>query len=157
MGERGPLPKPYARRRNRRHSSGKVIAVARPSMPRSLAGEARAEWRRIVPELEKIGLLATIDRAALIRYCSAWADWCELSDLLTRSGKLIRGQKGNLIRNPLWFLKQDAEQTVTDLARQLGLTPVSRLRAGIEHEMPDDEDERPGLTAIEEYRRRLEA
>lgn len=157
MGERGPLPSLYARRRNYRQTSGKVVTIARPPMPRSLPAEAKAEWRRVVPELESIGLLAVIDRGVLIRYCTAWADWCELEDLLRRSGKLIKGQKGNFVRNPIWLMKRDAEQTVTELARLLGLTPVSRLRAGVAHQRPaDPEEEREYTTTIEEYRRRLD-
>jgi phage terminase small subunit len=31
-------------------------------------------------------------------------------------------------------MRRDAEQTLIELGRQLGLTPVSRLRAGITHE-----------------------
>ncbi len=133
----------------------KTILIARPPMPRELTGEARAEWRRIVPELERAGMLARVDRGMLLRYCAAWADWCELRELLGRSGKVIRGQKGNLVRNPLWLLLQDAERTLTELARQLGLTPASRLRAGIVHERPDDGREDRRLTIMEEYRRKL--
>ena len=156
MGERGPLPTGYARRRNKRHTSGQFVTIARPPMPRTLPPEAKAEWRRVVPELEDIGILATIDRAVLIRYCVAWADWCELARLLERSGKLIKGQKGNLVRNPLWLMKRDAEQAIAELARQLGLTPAARLRAGVVHERPVDPDQpSPGTIAIEEYKRRL--
>jgi P27 family predicted phage terminase small subunit len=127
-------------------------------MPRTLPEEAKAEWRRVVPELESMGIVATIDRGILIRYCVAWADWCELARLLERSGKLIKGQKGNLVRNPLWLMKRDAEQTLTDLARQLGLTPAARLRAGVRHERPPDpEEESRGMIAINEYKRRLGA
>ena len=156
MGERGPLPKPYARRRNKRWTSGKHVAIARPPMPRNLPAEAKAEWRRVVPELEEIGLLATIDRGVLIRYCTAWADWVELQGLLERSGKLIRGQKGNFVRNPLWFMKQDAEQTVAELGKQLGLTPVARLRAGVVHDRPKEEEEEHHYPrTLEEYRRMI--
>ena len=158
MGERGPLPLPYARRRNKRHNSGKFVTIARPPMPRTLSGEAKAEWRRIVPELAAIGILATIDRGVLIRYCTAWADWIELQALLQQSGKLLKGARGHFVRNPLWFMKQDAEQTLTELGRQLGLTPVARLRAGIVHEVSEDpEEEESNLAIIEEYRRRLAA
>lgn len=131
---------------------------ARPPMPRTLPAEAKAEWRRVVPELESIGLLATIDRGVLIRYCVAWADWVELHGLIQQSGKLLKGAKGNLVRNPLWLMKWDAEQTVTELGRQIGLTPVSRLRAGVAHERPEEpEEELASLAVIEEYRRRLGA
>jgi P27 family predicted phage terminase small subunit len=124
-------------------------------MPRSLKGEARSEWNRVVPELEEIGVLASVDRALLIRYCTAWADWVELEGLLQKSGKLIRGQKGNLVRNPIWLLRRDAEETVTDLGRQLGLTPLARLRSGIVHERPQIDEPSPSVLAMEEYKRRL--
>jgi P27 family predicted phage terminase small subunit len=129
--------------------------VSRPAMPRNLPAEAKAEWRRIVGELETAGLVASIDRAVLIRYCTAWADWVELQGLLERSGKLLKGARGHFVRNPLWFMKQDAEQTLADLGRQLCLTPGARLRAGIAHERPPEPGESPALIAIEEYKRQL--
>jgi len=158
MGERGPLPKPYARRRNRRHTSGKYVTIARPAMPKDLPEEAKAEWRRMVPELEEIGLLAKVDRGVLIRYCTAWADWVELQGLLAQSGKVLKGARGHLVRNPLWFMKNDAEQTVTDLGRQLGLTPAARLRAGVVHERapePVREVDFPYQEFWEERKRRI--
>ena len=136
--------------------SAHAVRVARPKMPPDLAPEAKAEWRRVVPQLEDMGVLATIDRALLIRYCTSWAEWHELEAALRKSTKLIRGQKGNLVRNPLWLLRRDADERVTDLARQLGLTPTARLRAGVVHERPPDpreDDER--VAVIDEYRQRL--
>ena len=44
-----------------------------PTQPDWLLREAKAEWRRVVPELERMGLLTTVDRAALATYCQAWA------------------------------------------------------------------------------------
>lgn len=156
MGERGPLPTPYARRRNKRHTTGQRVTIARPAMPRSLAPEAKAEWHRVVPQLEEIGMLAMIDRGVLILYCTAWSDWVELDGLLQGSAKLIRGQKGNLVRNPVWLLRRDAEETLVELGRQLGLTPVARLRSGIIHERPPDpEEEAAKAFDFDEYRRRL--
>ncbi|MGB2694771.1 MAG: phage terminase small subunit P27 family [Dehalococcoidia bacterium] len=159
MGERGPLPVPHARRRNPRRVAGKVVTAKRPPMPADLPAEARAEWRRVVPVLDEIGVLATVDRGALIRYCTAWADWVELEELIRRSGKLIKGQKGNLVRNPLLLVRSDVEATLSDLGKQLGLTPAARLRADIRHERPEEpsEEEARRVTAIDAYRRRLEA
>lgn len=156
MGERGPLPTPHARRRNKRARAGdRRIMVARPRMPSVLKGEARAEWRRIVPELERAGLLATVDRGILVRYCVAWADWCELNANLQRSSKLIRGARNNLVRNPIFLMRSEVEQTVSDLGRQLGLSPNARIRVGVIHEPAPEEEENTAITAIEEYRQRL--
>lgn len=126
-------------------------------MPKRITGEAREEWRRIVPELENMGLLALVDRAVLVRYCTAWADWCEIDDQLSATGKLIKGARngGGVVRNPLWLMRSDAEATLSDLGRQLGLTPAARLRAGVKHELPEEEEDTTAPAAIEDYRRRL--
>lgn len=121
--------------------------VARPAMPRSLTGEAKAEWRRVVPELEKMRLLATVDRAVLIRYCRAWADWHDIDEKLRATGLLVQGRHSGLVRNPLWMMRSDVEATLSDLGKQLGLTPAARSRAGVDHRPPppaaptEDEDD----------------
>lgn len=148
MGERGPLPKPYVRRRKRRPNE-QAVTIARPKMPSNLSDEAKAEWRRVVPQLEEMGVIASIDRGLLIRYVTAWADWLELDRLLQQSSKLIKGQKGNLVRNPVWLLRRDADETVTELARQLGLSPMARMRAGVLHERPEPKESRHTFTEEE--------
>ncbi|MDA1148176.1 MAG: hypothetical protein O3A76_16385, partial [Chloroflexi bacterium] len=50
---------------------------------------------------------------------------------------LVKGKDGHLVRSPLWLMRRDAERVVTDLGRQLGLTPDARVRAGIKHESPE--------------------
>ena len=156
MGERGPVPIPHARRRNKRPNSDKSIEVSAPSMPDDFDGEAAAEWERIVPEIEAMGLLATLDRAALIRYCRAWADWCELDEKLRATGMLVKGRRDGLVRNPLWMMRSDIENTLRELGKQLGLTPAARLRAGVKHEMPAIDDGNQRAFDIDEYRKRLQ-
>lgn len=155
MGTRGPLPKPNARRRNKRETNGK-LRTARPPMPPGLPVEAQREWRRIVPVLEQMGTLTVIDRAVLIRYCVTWADWVDINDLLGKTARLIKGRDGNLVRNPLWLLRKDAGLALDAMAIQLGLTPAARLRTGIEHEPAvAAEASRAGPTALDDYRRAL--
>ncbi len=157
MGSRGPVPIPHARRRNKRPGAGRRITVGHPPLPRNLAKEAKYEWKRIVPELEAAGLLATLDRGVLIRYCRAWQDWCDLDVKLLATGMLVRGARQNeLVRNPLWLMRRDAEATLIDLGKQLGLTPAARLRQGVKHEQPDKEVS-VAPAAIADYRRRLKA
>ena len=153
MGARGPVPSPYARRRNVSQVRG-TVTTTRPAMPRELAPEAKAEWRRVVAVLEEIGALHTVDRSFLIRYCSAWAEWVELDALVAKSGRLVRGQKGNLVRNPLWLMRRDAGQALNELGAQLGISPTARLRNGVRHEWREP-NAAPDPTAIEEYRRML--
>ena len=154
MGERGPLPIPYARRRNRRSNRGKRIGVSRPKMPDNLPAESVAEWDRIVPEIEAMGLLAVVDRAVLIRYCRAWSDWCEIDGKLQATGLLVKGRLDGLVSNPLFLMRSEVEATLSDLGKQLGLTPSARLRQGVEHESQELGDS-SAPAAIDDYRTRL--
>lgn len=149
MGERGPVPIPHARRRNKKNSSGKTVAVEAPNKPDILEGEAQAEWDRIVPELESMGLVATVDRSLLIRYCRAWSDWCDVDKNLQATGMLVKGRRDGLIRNPLFLLRNDLESVLSDLGKQMGLTPAARLRAGVTHEMPLEQESSTPLVMAE--------
>lgn len=155
MGDRGPLANPNARRRNARPAPVAEVAASTPAMPRTLKGEAAAEWKRIVPELEQMGVLATVDRAVLVRYCVTWADWVECNDLLQGSGKVVRGKDGQLVRNPVWLLRRDAETTLADLGRQLCLSPVARIRSNVKHTQDEQSSDGPTLSEIAEYRKRV--
>lgn len=43
-----------------------------PERPEHLSVEAAAEWDRITPHLQQLGLISQIDRAALSAYCTNW-------------------------------------------------------------------------------------
>ncbi len=156
MGERGPTPIPHARRRINKPSTGKVVPVEAPKMPADLKGEAAAQWKRVVPEIEAMGLIATLDRSVLIRYCRAWADWHKIDGLLG-DNLLVRGARNGVVRNPLWMMRSDVETTLEALEKQLGLTPAARLRAGVKHEEPDVDEGKARIVAIEEYRKKFRA
>lgn len=55
------------------------FARGAPEMPLFMSDEAKAEWRRIVPELTRMKLLKHIDRASLAAYCEAWSRFVELT------------------------------------------------------------------------------
>ena len=78
VGSRGPKPLPEnvkaftgGRTRPLRAadlSDGVHPEVGLPDMPKHLSREARAEWKRVTPELLELGLLTRIDRTALELY-----------------------------------------------------------------------------------------
>lgn len=53
--------------------------IETPGCPKHLLPEARKEWKRIAPELEKLRLISKLDRASLAIYCQeyAWLAWHE--------------------------------------------------------------------------------
>ena len=99
-------------------------------MPRDLSPEAKAEWRRVVPEIEAMGLLATVDRAILIRYCTAWADWVELEGLLSTLGQGREGSAGPPGPEPDLVheagRRADAGRDGQAVGTDAGLTPARR-------------------------------
>ena len=67
----------------------------RPRCPEWLDPAAKAKWRALVPELERLGLLTRLDGDALAAYCQAWAEVREATRTLRRDRgrKLTRNQK----------------------------------------------------------------
>jgi len=62
--------------------------AAIPKCPRHLDKEAKKEWRRMVKELEPLGVLTRLDKAVLARYCQGSSKLAALKEEL------------NTIKNP---------------------------------------------------------
>ena len=93
MGARGPKPLPANVHLLRGNPSklplGDLVDALQPEVeiphcPRHLLPEARKEWKRITPELERYGLISKLDRGALSLYCQAWARWVWAEEQLQR-------------------------------------------------------------------------
>jgi P27 family predicted phage terminase small subunit len=121
--------------------SGKPALPAKPNPPSWLKGEGLAEWRRVTPELFRLGRLAALDRGCLAMYCSWWQHLVQIRAELQESGFTAIGQKKNVVVAPLWREYRDCTAMVTKLAKELGLTPDARLRqSSVPIEEDDDSD-----------------
>lgn len=101
------------------------------------------EWNRIVPELYKLGLLTTVDQAALELYCSQYSIYRQALKDISNEGSLTTSN----IRNgekalPQVAIAREAAKTIKALCVEFGLTPSSRSRISIPGENPDDEMEK---------------
>lgn len=153
MGARGPAPTPSKLKKLRGNPGRRKIndrepqpAEATPTIPTWLQGEARAEWKRIVPELRTLGLLTLIDRAALVAYCQAWAELVACTKILQDEGRIITepivdkegDHIGDKIRaHPIVRMQRDAFARVKVFAAEFGFTPASRSRVKV----PDKPDQ----------------
>ncbi|MFD0344019.1 phage terminase small subunit P27 family [Streptomyces sp. NPDC127117] len=112
-----------------------------PEAPDWLDEEAVAEWGRIVPELDRLGVLALVDRAALSTYCAAWSKFVKAEQLLQEDDLVAERRTGNgPAKHPGWQIWREAATTVAALAKELFITPSSRLRSV----KPEDDDANPG-------------
>jgi len=115
---------------------------ALPPCPGHLDEEAKAEWGRISPELVRLGLLASIDRAALAAYCQAWSRWVDAETNLRKYGAVIKTPKGYPIQNPYLGIANTAIDLMRKFLTEFGMTPSSRSRisAGAEQGPPIEDE-----------------
>jgi P27 family predicted phage terminase small subunit len=168
MGKRGPAPKPTklkilagnpGRRPINTHEPQPTRGI--PSQPSWLSAEARAEWKRITPELDRLGVLTLVDRSALTAYCMAHAELYEASRLLNREGRIITvevfardsGIKVGTRKtvHPAVKLQREAFRLVKQFLGEFGLTPASR--SNLKAPPADDANEDPLQTLINSSKR----
>jgi P27 family predicted phage terminase small subunit len=104
-----------------------------PKCPAHLDKIARTEWRRIAAELAAIGLLTSVDRAALAAYCAAWSRWVVAETKLAKFGSVIKSPKSGFpIQNPYVGIANTAMTQMRAFIVEFGMTPASRSRINIE-------------------------
>lgn len=108
-----------------------------PEAPAFLTGEAAAEWDRQTTELARLGVIAKLDRAALVVYCDAWASFAAASEALAAAPATPKRSKGKrrrprglnaTKRRSLERDKRAAAEMLLKLAGQFGFTPAARTR-----------------------------
>lgn len=154
MGRRGPPPQPTKLRVLHGNPGKRPLNKqepqpkrGRPSCPRWLTGEARKEWKRVVPELERLGLLTIVDRTALATYCQAWARYVEAEAMITRYGSILKSEKSDYIQvSPYATISKQNALLVKAFCQEFGLTPASRTRIAAPKAAPESD-------AVEEWLR----
>lgn len=141
MGQRGPKPTPTkllemrASRWAKSRPHEPQLPAEKPAMPDFLGDEAKAIWKKLIPQLYKAGLLARIDGWMLARYCIAWVEWQHAGSWLTEYGQssVVVNAQGNPLRAELWpqarlFLALAAE--LRRIEQHFGMSPSARAALG---------------------------
>ena len=111
-----------------------------PYAPRWLGDDAKAEWRRMVKALMKLGLYTDIDRTALEMYCQAYGRWLKAELECTDQGEVLRSEEtGNLYQNPWYWVANREWEKLRKMLPEFGLTPSARTRLHIDE--PEEVDE----------------
>ncbi|WAJ30951.1 phage terminase small subunit P27 family [Antarcticirhabdus aurantiaca] len=100
--------------------------------PDWLAGEARAEWDRVLPLLVERKILTDADMASFENYCISIGRVRQLEKLLAAE-----------FDAPTFRAQDKAMATARLLAAELGLTPVSRSRPSIREDAEADDGQNP--------------
>jgi P27 family predicted phage terminase small subunit len=104
-----------------------------PDCPEWLCDDAKAEWARICPQLERLGLLTQVDMAAMVGYCESWAQYKKSMEFLHKHGEVypIKNEDGSikyLQQVPQVSIANKALGNIRAAASQIGLSPSDRGR-----------------------------
>jgi len=134
MGRRGPRPQPTALKLVRGNPGKRPLPKdePRPTLgigpcPESLCEEAKAEWVRVVVELEKLEMLTRVDSPSLEAYCGAVVMMRQARKAITADGLVLNGKFGP-VKNPAVQIHRDCAALVRQFAAEFGLTPSARTR-----------------------------
>jgi P27 family predicted phage terminase small subunit len=146
MARPGTKPKPTklkvleGTRKDRVNQSEPSPPKVAPECPKWLLDEAKAEWNRMAPILEQMGLLTSIDKAAFAGYCQAYAKWRGAEEFLKEHGTTYkipkRGKDGKVISIymapfPEVAIARASLEQVRQFCVEFGLTPSSRGRISL--------------------------
>lgn len=121
----GPKPAPTALKQLAGNPGKRALpqepkpAGGAPPCPDWMPAEGRAQWARVVPELDRLKLLTKVDGAVLEAFCALYAEFVAT----VRTGESLKAA----MLGPLRFY-----------AGELGLTPAARARLAAP---PGQEDE----------------
>lgn len=161
---RGRRPKPAAAKKAAGNPGKRKLNEREPkfsvgtSCPGWMPPDAKAEWKRVYPELTNSKVLTKVDRATLVSYCLAWADVKTLTEFLNTQKRMVVRTGTTVKPLPEIAIRQAAITTMMQAADRLGMTPSARSRIqGVQPEPEDplaelmkkrDEGQRPPLSIV---------
>ena len=132
---RGRKPQPTALRRARGNPGKRGYNKAEPQPPKELpdcpphlSDVARAEWDRVAETLHDIGVLTTIDRAALAAYCQAYGRWVEAEEQMKKTPAMLKTPSGYVQQSPWLSVANKQLELMGRYMTELGMTPAARTR-----------------------------
>jgi P27 family predicted phage terminase small subunit len=103
-------------------NTGPAFRRIAPNPPTWLSAEAAAEWKRVVPGLQRLDILKPEDRAVLAAYCETWATFVDAIRQQHRDGLTIEAKQGTLA-HPAVGIARSAARELRAFAAHFGLTP----------------------------------
>jgi P27 family predicted phage terminase small subunit len=114
-----------------------------PECPSWLTDEAKAEWQRVAPALERLGLLTEVDGTALAAYCEAYSRWRAAEEIIAREGLTYENVRlGRIAQHPAVPIARQMMDQIRAYCSEFGLTPSARGRMTLP-EVPSGEDDSP--------------
>lgn len=147
MARPGPAPTPThlrivrGDRKDRINTNEPKPKKSQPKCPTWLSDDAKVIWRRTAKQLKAMGLLYEADQDILSAYANAVVNYMRSTELVDKSGVLIKGRRDGVVTNPAVRVQRDAAMLIRHLAGELGLTPSARSRLQTGQDVASDDDD----------------
>jgi P27 family predicted phage terminase small subunit len=127
--------------REDRHGGGIQVAAVLPEPPERLPEVGQEEWRRIAPELHKVGLLSNLDLTALEMYCRLFCRWLAAEKELEGDDSLVMKTKtGYQAQSAYLNIANACIKQMQSIMGEFGMTPATRARMKAMVEQPKQLD-----------------
>lgn len=115
----------------RAKSKTQLTSDVATAAPRELDPIALAEWKRLVPEMIKLGY-TTVDRTCLMGYCVHYSLWRQAADHIREHGLMTTTPNGFQQPSPMHNILRGEAEILRKLMNELGITPSARRKNGME-------------------------
>lgn len=145
MAKPGPAPTPThlrivrGDRKDRINTNEPKPKKSKPKCPTWMSDEAKVIWKRTVKQLDQMGLLYEADQDIIAAYVNAVINYQKATELVDRSGVLIKGRRDGVVTNPAVRVQRDSATLIRMLAGELGLTPSARTRLKADQDDAEDD------------------
>ena len=121
-----------------------------PHCPTWLNAEAKRMWKKLAPELDRMGLLTTVDGEAFAAACQSYGIWVECEKYFKKkdpeTGKPYgrtyeytnKADATNIVERPEVKIGQKAIAEFRAFCSEFGLTPSSRTRIEVKADKEED-------------------
>ena len=116
-----------------------------PRCPTWLEAEAKKEWRRLVKQMEQLGILTEVDMAAFAGYCQTYARWKEAEEFITKHGTIVKTPSGYWQQVPQVSIAQTYLKIMSKFCEEFGLTPSARSRIVADSRSGNEYDPMEGI------------
>lgn len=143
MGRRGPPPKPTHLKVIAGNPGKRPLTAreprpekGRPRCPSWLGPEVKKVWRRVVADLEAMGVLTVADGDAVSIYCQTYVRWKAAEEWIAKHGEVypIRDANGQIKcmqQFPQVAISRNLLLVLRAYQQEFGLTPAARCRISL--------------------------
>lgn len=144
MGKREPPKKPTAIKRAEGNPGHRPLNdrepqpdPSAPKCPKTLSKRAQGAWKKVVPQLRRMGVLTQIDGETLARYCTLLARYWDAEDFIKEHGTVfpLRDENGKLKylqQIPQVGMANKLAVMLLRIEQEFGMTPSSRSNIFVE-------------------------